>query len=279
MRYNDDDESPRRRDEDDDRPRRRRDEDDDREPPARRPAKRGMSTGLIIGIVVGVLLICVAAPILLLLPAREKVRMAAARSRDQSNLKQISIGASNKESATGYLATGPYATDPTAGAPNSGLSFRVDLLPYIEQAYLDKQFRKDEAWDSANNRPLSNTSVSTLASPLDPPGTATTRYRAFVGPGSVFEPGKKVRLTDILDGSSNTIFVVSADEGVIWSKPEELNYTETGPLPKIGQKSFAGGTNVVLCDGSVRFLTNSTSDTVLRALITRNGGEVLPLDY
>ena len=276
--YNDDDDRPRRSErdrDDDDRPRRDRNRDDDRDEPRRPAKKKGMSTGLIIGIVVGVLLLCVALPIVAVIPAMSKVRSAAARSQDSNNLKQIGIAGHGVADSTNQFANGPYATDPIAGSPNTGLSFRVGLLPYMEYDSIYRQFRTSEAWDSASNRPLGSTLIRPLSSPLDP-GVATTRYRAFVGPGSVFEPGVKVTLMSITDGTSNTIYVVGADEGVVWSKPEELYYTATGPLPSIGQKSYPGGTNVAMCDGSVRFLSNKMPETVLRALITRNGNEELP---
>jgi prepilin-type processing-associated H-X9-DG protein len=37
-----------------------------------------------------------------------------------------------------------------------------------------------------------------------------------------------------------------------------------------------GGVNVSMCDGSVRFLTATTSQVTLGWLLTRAGGEVLP---
>src|SRR5262249_47892979 len=46
-----------------------------------------------------------------------------------------------------------------------------------------------------------------------------------------------------------------------------------------GLSSFhPGGTNVLLCDGSVRFLKDSTANTVVWALGTRNQGEILSSD-
>ena len=279
--YNrDEDDRPRRpeRDRDDeDRPRRRDRDDDDRdEPRSRRPAQKKSYTVLIVCIVVVVLI-----PILigLLLPAVQKVRTAAARAQDQNNLKQIGLGALNQESATSEFATGPYSKDPTTKEVNAGLSFRVGLLPYMEEAGIERQFRRSEPWDSATNRPLANTQIKTLFTPIDPQGTTTTRYRGFVGPGSVFEPGVTVTIGQILDGLSNTIYVVTADDGVIWSKPEELNYTATGSMPKIGQKAFSGGTNVLLCDGSVRFLRNTVADSTLRQLVERNDGQVIAGDW
>jgi prepilin-type processing-associated H-X9-DG protein len=40
-----------------------------------------------------------------------------------------------------------------------------------------------------------------------------------------------------------------------------------------------GGANLAFCDGSVRFLANSTNLIVLLALTTKAGGEVIPGDF
>jgi prepilin-type N-terminal cleavage/methylation domain-containing protein/prepilin-type processing-associated H-X9-DG protein len=47
---------------------------------------------------------------------------------------------------------------------------------------------------------------------------------------------------------------------------------------EVGYRSnhSGGGANFLLCDGSVRFFTPSTSLTLLQGMATRNGGEVLP---
>jgi len=272
-RYDDDDDRPRRG-------RKRYDDDDDDVPRGRRSeSKKGMSTPLIIGIVFGVLLLCVGLPIGLMIPAISQFRKSASKASDTNDMKQVVIAAHNRHDTVNEFAEGPYSKDVQTQVVNSRLSFRVDLLPYIEQQYLETQFRKGEGWDSAVNRPLGDVVIQSYASTLDPAGTATTRYRGFVGPGTVFEPGKKVRLTDITDGSTNTIYAITADDGVVWSKPDELPFSATGPLPSVGKKAYSGGTNIAMCDGSVKFLRNTTNETVLRALITRNGNEQLPVDW
>jgi prepilin-type processing-associated H-X9-DG protein len=276
----DDDRPRRRRDDDyDDRPRRRRDDEDDEDDRPRRPQKKGSSTGLIIGIVVGLLLLCGVGGVVLMFPAVSKVRSAAARAKDSNNLKQIGLGAHSLNDSTMVLTEGPYHRDSATGRVNTNLSYRVALLPYIEQDPLYRQFRTDEGWDSLSNRRLADTRVATFQSPIDPPETTTTRYRGFEGTGTMFEPGTKVTISRVMDGTSNTILFVTADDGVVWSKPDELRYTPGGPLPTIGKKAFPGGTNVLMADGSVRFLKADTPEPVLRGLITRNGAEPIPLDW
>ncbi|MEO2091456.1 MAG: DUF1559 domain-containing protein [Gemmataceae bacterium] len=145
-------------DEDDDRPRRRRchadDEDDDRGGP---PPKKGMSTGVILAIVFGavavVALPCIAILIGLLLPAVQKVREAADRQRATNDVKVLGIASHNYNDATGKL---PMPFVPPAGEPvgqvptdlTDRLSWRVSLLPYLEQDNLYRRFKPDEPWNS-----------------------------------------------------------------------------------------------------------------------------------
>ena len=61
----------------------------------------------------------------------------------------------------------------------------------------------------------------------------TTHYRALVGGGALFEVNKKVRFAEITDGTSNTLMVVEAKDGVPWTKPDELTYAPP-KLPAVG---------------------------------------------
>jgi prepilin-type N-terminal cleavage/methylation domain-containing protein/prepilin-type processing-associated H-X9-DG protein len=64
----------------------------------------------------------------LLLPAVQAAREAARRMRCQNNLKQIGLASHNLHDVTGEL--------PRAYWPNTGLSWHVYLLPYMEQKAL-----------------------------------------------------------------------------------------------------------------------------------------------
>src|SRR5262249_14354338 len=101
-----------------------------------------------------------------------------------------------------------------------------------------------------------------------------TVYQGFVGPGAFFEENKELRVADITDGTSNTVMIAEAAKPVPWSKPEDLAFTPNGPLPKLGGHE-PSGFNAAFCDGSVHVLKQNIKEAVLRALITRNGGEVI----
>jgi len=209
----------------------------------------------------------------LLMPAVQKVRMAAARMQSQNNLKQIALACHNYEAAYGHL---PHDITNKDGKPI--LSWRVAILPFIEQDALYKKFKLDEPWDSENNKPWSEVAIKIFLSPqADPPTPfGMTQYKAFAGPGTAFEPGKVVKFADISDGTSNTIMLIEAGEPIPWAKPGDISFDPKKPLPKLALPGVADFVNAAFCDGSVRVLNAKTlSEKTLRKLIIRNDGEVI----
>jgi prepilin-type processing-associated H-X9-DG protein len=175
----------------------------------------------------------------------------------------------------------PLAHDADGNLVTADLSFRVSLLPFVENDSLYRQFDLTQGWDSPRNRPHSNTVVMPYRSPYaTDQATTNTPYRAFVGGGALFnENGTPVRITQIRDGSAFTIMLMAVEDEVPWAAPREIKYSPTGPLPKIGSKAVPAGANVLMADGSVKFLKSTTTEQVFRALITRDGGETLPPDW
>jgi RNA polymerase sigma factor (sigma-70 family) len=209
----------------------------------------------------------------MLIPAVQKVRTAAKQQVSMNNLKQIGLAMHNYHDTYGRLP--PPAIVDKDGKPL--LSWRVAILPFIEQDNLYRQFKLDEPWDSEHNKKLMAQMPSVYAptkGPVkDPSGTY---YQVFIGKDTVFEPGEKITLISITDGTSNTLMVVEAADTVSWTKPEDLTFDPKKPLPKLGAEfpdTFLAG----FCDGSVRQLPRNLDANTLRALITRNGGEVVNL--
>jgi prepilin-type processing-associated H-X9-DG protein len=79
----------------------------------------------------------------------------------------------------------------------------------------------------------------------------------------------------VTDGTSNTILAVEAAEPTIWTRPDDLPFDLKGALPKFGV--VPEGFNVLFADGTVRWLRSNINAEVMRALITRNGGEAVDL--
>jgi len=211
----------------------------------------------------------------LLLPATQSAREAARRAQCSNNIKQIMLAMHNYHSANNSF---PRDLTDKAGKPL--LSWRVAILPYIEQAELYNKFKLDEPWDSPHNKELLKEMPPTLKCPdrakVEP---FTTTYRGFVGAGAMFETGQDIGIASITDGTSNTIAIVEASEAVPWSKPADLPFDQQAkPSLRGAGSSHPGGFNCGFADGSVRFIKNSISAIVFQALITRNGGEVISSD-
>jgi hypothetical protein len=111
-----------------------------------------------------------------------------------------------------------------------------------------------------------------------------TYYRVLDGPGAAFERDSLALPNDFPDGRSNTILIIEAGEPVSWTKPEELHYDPTGPLPSLGGifrqqgpiarwRGLNDGFNAATADNWVRWFPRETPEETIRAYITRNGGE------
>jgi hypothetical protein len=65
---------------------------------------------------------------------------------------------------------------------------------------------------------------------------------------------------------------------VPWTKPQELTYDPDGPLPEL-HGLFRDGFRACTADGAYRFLRKGTAEATLRALISRNGGDALGVEW
>jgi hypothetical protein len=220
----------------------------------------------------------------LLAPAFTAAQTAAMRSQSANNLKQILLAIHNFAYANGGRVPAPVLY---GGAKKSiPYSWRVAILPFIEQNELYKQYNFDEPWDGPNNRKLLDRMPSIYSYPC-PGGGATNPTHAsyFVLAGEagalgIATPGKGARgstFADITDGTSNTIMVIEARRDIPWTKPEDIPFDVNGPLPELGGFD-PSGFNAAFADGSVRTISKMVNPQVLRALITRAGGEVINND-
>ncbi len=213
--------------------------------------------------------------IALLLPAVQAAREAARRAQCVNNTKQIMLAMYNFQSAHGA-----FPRDITDNKGKPLLSWRVAILPYLDQGSLHAKFKLDEPWDSPHNKELLKYMPLVYQCPSRAnPQPYTTAYRGFVGPGALFETGRDIGLADITDGTSNTIAVVEAKQAVAWTKPDDLPFAGQADRSLFGAGSpHPGGFNCGMADGSVRFIKISINPATLRALITRGGGEVISSD-
>jgi prepilin-type N-terminal cleavage/methylation domain-containing protein/prepilin-type processing-associated H-X9-DG protein len=265
----------------------------------------------------------------LLVPAVQKVRAAAARTQCANNMKQIGLALHNYHSSHDGF---PPARWTAATGVNH--CWATLILPHVEQDNLYRQYNLAANWSSAaNDSGVIQTQVKTYICPAAtsaPPRTAANSrgvmdYPAIselyrpnpyalngVPPGDptyigVLGNNVKRRVTDILDGSSNTLMVAecagrnqvwemgrqtgSLSQSGAWANPGDIitvggfnpvTGTIPGPVAVNGcnaqnvygfHTSSAGG---LFADGHVYYLSSTTSIDVLIALTTRSGGEVVP---
>jgi prepilin-type N-terminal cleavage/methylation domain-containing protein len=252
----------------------------------------------------------------LLLPAVQKVREAAARLQCQNNLKQMGLAFHNHHDQFQYFPTGgwDWSTPPTYvnGAPavgaNQQAGWGFQILPFIEQ---------NAVWKGGAATTDSDRVLVAIATPVKiffcptrrPPQTVTYSLPGYLGGSSavhalcdyaasnldntgVVRQSKPTRITDITDGTSNTLIVgdkrlnlallgqAQADdnEGYTcgWNE-DTMRLTSERPQPDfIGDASLHGGKlfgsshlgqfNVVLADGSVRPISYGVSQSTFKAL-------------
>jgi hypothetical protein len=196
------------------------------------------------------------------------IKLAGMRDQATRNLKMIGLAMHNYASVNTYLP--PAAICDKNGKPL--LSWRVAILPFIEEQNLYTQFHLDEPWDSEHNKKL----ISRMPKAYVLPGDnakhemPSTYYRMFVGNNAItdWRRGRSLEQITSAGGCSNTIMVVESADAVPWTKPEELEYDPNKPV-KLGYH-FENTANVAMADGAVRVIRKGIKDEVLHDAIQYN---------
>lgn len=245
------------------------------------PAKSSSTVWIVLGVVGGsiaVLVVCGGMLTALLLPAVQQARDAARRTQFKNNLKQVGLAAHNFHGSYGEFP--PRPTDGSAN-PNltSPISFNTALLPFLAHGPLYGSIDTTIPWDDPVNSFPYQTPLQVFLSPLHKPESSrtSTGYGAtHLVPNSqlVEEPGFK--MGEITDGTSNTIMAGGVDEASIpaWGDPENGRDPADGFAG--GPNAFGGvtgGAQVLMSDGSVRFISADIDPETARRLATPAGGE------
>ncbi|QDU87779.1 hypothetical protein Pla175_11460 [Pirellulimonas nuda] len=227
-----------------------------------------MQQQLVIVAVIGIL-------IALLLPAVQAAREAARRSQSTNNMKQLMLALHNYHDVhNGFPPAAIFSDD---GEPL--LSWRVAILPFVEEQALYEQFHLDEPWDSEHNKQLIPLMPQTFLDPSSvlSPEEGRSCYAAVTGEGYLMSGGADgTGMRNITDGTSNTVALVEvSDEAApVWTQPGDWTPDEDDPLAGLGSR-HPQGFIVGFCDGSVHFMSQDIDLDTWLALLTIGGGEVV----
>ena len=161
-------------------------------------------------------------------------------------------------------------------------SWRVLLLPYLEQMQLYEEYDFQEPWNGPHNCQLLARWPAVYAFTDGGEGTATvTNYLAVLGDQTVWRHGEPVTLPQVVDGHDTPILVVeNMGSDIQWTKPDDLELDtmnlEIAAVSSNGISSPYDPPAVVTVAGRIQTLSPSIHPDTLRALVTASGGEALP---
>jgi hypothetical protein len=207
--------------------------------------------------------------------------------RGPHHLKQLALALHNYHQDHGHYPP-PYVADELGNPLNS---WRVLILPYIDQVELAEQFRDDQPWDSPHNQKLLadlyvfQTTKRTI--------TGDTHILAVVAEGTIWDPEQGVMATDVTDGLDSTLLLMEVpSQGIAWSEPRDLSLDEALALlqddvwEEHSDNGYFVSTHhrvrkspsrlVATADGAVHTLPPGINRADAMAFLTRAGGEPLP---
>ena len=192
--------------------------------------------------------------------AAEKASEAAKLADKMNYFREVAIGLHNAHDAyKGF----PFA-EPAIPGFNKDLSWRVIVLPFMENGNLYDKFDTKQAWDSENNMPLVKEMPRVYGFGVGGNKTSICWIKAS---------DRRVRLETIRDGASNTIMLMENPNMVTWCKPDDLSINEAVNLVK----NLKDGEELVIVfyDASVRTVSNKMDIEMFKAMLTPNGGEIV----
>lgn len=209
-------------------------------------------------------------------------RESANRTTSRNNLMQIGLALYIYADVNGNSL-------PAVGSPHrrdgSGLSWRVQLLPYLEQEALYRQFHLNEPWDSPHNRTLIEHMPLVFKSPIFQGDDYKTIYLAVVGLAAesangartVFQRDLPTKFSDFRDEFATTIMVVEVDvdQAVIWTQPSDWELSLTHPRHGLGQ-NWPHVFWALYGDGHVELVGEEIDNETLKGLMLINDGKPEP---
>ncbi|MFO0937563.1 MAG: DUF1559 domain-containing protein [Gemmataceae bacterium] len=207
--------------------------------------------------------------------APDTKRFIADRARSQNSMQQIGIA-----HHAYHDAMGRFPSNISDKKGKALLSWRVAILPYLEQDELYRQFKQDEPWDSEHNKKLIEKIPAIYQGRMKTPrAEGKTAFLRPAGKGTLFPPDRAMRMAEITDGTSNTIMTVEVNEesSAVWTKPDDYIPDPKNPLKPLirkGETEFLVG----MADGSVRTVRVNMGPNMFMLAISPNDGRLVDLD-
>lgn len=155
-------------------------------------------------------------------------------------------------------------------------SWRVLILPWLEQKSLYDQYRFDEPWDGPHNRLLADKMPAVFAFHDKTDHGGITNYLRVVGPGTASPGATTISNKDITDGTDNTLLIVeNLGAGVNWLEPRDLEFDVMSFAindPR-GISSWYANPAGVTVQGMTHKLPIDANPEAVRALFTIAAGE------
>ena len=194
-------------------------------------------------------------------------RQAESRTACKNNLKMIGKGLHAYHDSNGSFP-------PAYSGGDVSHSWRVALLPWLNQQAVYSRYDFGQSWDAVSNREILSLRPTEYACPetLDP---TRTSYQAAVGIQTAWPYDQAASFPDITDGSSNTIMLLDVHSpDVEWTNPRDLSHSDALKSLKQGQahQPPGAGAQVLLADGSVRYISSQINPAVSEKLLTANSG-------
>ncbi|MFM7845786.1 MAG: DUF1559 domain-containing protein, partial [Planctomycetota bacterium] len=217
-----------------------------------------------------------------MLPFLQSARGSARNTQSMNNIKQLILALHNFHDSYGHFPAAYQLTK--EGKP--GLSWRVFMLPFLDQQALFEQFHLEEPWDSEHNKQLIAKMPDVFRSPGSQADAGKTTYLGNAGETGLFTKPKKgqtkspppgIGMHQITDGTSNTVILVEwPGANKNWMEPTDLDvnlFVQGAGMASNHPSTFTVG----FADGSVRSLSTTTDPGTRQAMSTASGGEVLML--
>lgn len=232
----------------------------------------------------------------LLMPAVQAARESARRMQCQSHLRQVGLALHNYHAAHRTLPPGCLQWRPFRGNPRlKNFAWSALILPHLEATNVQQLVNFDYPFDHPLNAVARKTNIATYLCPSVPmpaEKSGKTDYGGIYGQrintrvntdNGVFLYDRKISHREIVDGLTQTLMVAEDTGGPdaewingsnIFEQSGGINDPTAWGMDNEIRSHHRSGAMLLFSCGRTFFASDSTSRSVLAAMITRDWGDV-----